>query len=276
MAAGTEQDIKFSDKKIEAVEENMKTVDCLRGRLVAERQASKAAKEESELIGNKLIELENKLKEETKLREKADKKLQFLLKKLQSLNIDYGLDNSISLESSTLSNNSSNNSGCSSTSCPQFQPKTPNIDHYSIYTSNSNSNSNSSSVFEPDPIRNPNANTKESSSEVNSDSNSSNPSCKDSKTDGYSFTLSMKNSSTNESDNEEDKSVDNSLALVPVSWPPPTTTATCRIEPEIIDKNVGEALNALRLARESIQLCIERRHMIRAVGPSSKLSTLSS
>lgn len=129
-------------------DEGLNTVECLRGRLLAERQASRLAKEEAESMDNKvllfwiysvsssfgisvlqfrllvsregklhwysgflrlfvwqtlshnsneksswlrgggqLVELEKKLRDETKLREKAEKKLQRLKKKLESLNI---------------------------------------------------------------------------------------------------------------------------------------------------------------------------------------------
>ncbi|CAI0427163.1 unnamed protein product [Linum tenue] len=62
------------------------TVESLRGMLLAERQASRVANEEAEQLADKLRELEKKLKEETKQKWKAEKKLTFLVKKLQSLN----------------------------------------------------------------------------------------------------------------------------------------------------------------------------------------------
>ena len=46
----------FSSKKKEGDEGlNLNTVECLRGRLLAERQASRVAKEEVELMGNKVF-----------------------------------------------------------------------------------------------------------------------------------------------------------------------------------------------------------------------------
>ncbi|XWS59751.1 hypothetical protein CRYUN_Cryun08bG0148200 [Craigia yunnanensis] len=86
MIACKKQGSKWSEKKMEG-DDGLRTVECLRGRLLAERQSSKTAKEDAELIGNKLIELENKLKEETKLRNKAEKRLKLLRKKLESLTI---------------------------------------------------------------------------------------------------------------------------------------------------------------------------------------------
>ncbi|KAJ4891820.1 hypothetical protein Rs2_31568 [Raphanus sativus] len=62
---------------------DMRTVECLRGRLLAERQVSRSAKEKAELITIKMEELEKRLKEEIRLREKAEKKLRFLMKKLE-------------------------------------------------------------------------------------------------------------------------------------------------------------------------------------------------
>ncbi|KAI4300199.1 hypothetical protein L6164_033601 [Bauhinia variegata] len=80
------EDHKWSGKVMEA-NEGLNTVECLRGRLLAERQASRLAKEKEEYMGNKLIELESKLREEIKLREKYERKLKFLKKKLESFNI---------------------------------------------------------------------------------------------------------------------------------------------------------------------------------------------
>lgn len=63
-------------KKMEKEEEkeDLRTVECLRGRLLAERQVSRSAKEKAELISIKMEELEKRLKEEIRLREKAEKK----------------------------------------------------------------------------------------------------------------------------------------------------------------------------------------------------------
>ncbi|CAJ1895839.1 unnamed protein product [Sphenostylis stenocarpa] len=59
-------------------------VECLRGRLLAERQASRVANEQAESMCNKQFnELEKMLKEEIKLRDKAERKLKLLKKKLE-------------------------------------------------------------------------------------------------------------------------------------------------------------------------------------------------
>ncbi|XP_050227997.1 uncharacterized protein LOC126677431 [Mercurialis annua] len=89
------------------------TLECLRGRLLAERQASKLAKHEAQLMGAKLIEIETKLREETKLRQKAEKKLKLLMKKLEPLKISPVFER---LEQEVHSSNSSEICGFSSTS----------------------------------------------------------------------------------------------------------------------------------------------------------------
>ncbi|KAK7284251.1 hypothetical protein RJT34_18993 [Clitoria ternatea] len=63
------------------------TLECLRGRLLAERQASRVAKEEVQSMGIKFVELERKLREEIKLRDKAERKLKFLQKRLKTFSI---------------------------------------------------------------------------------------------------------------------------------------------------------------------------------------------
>ncbi|KAI3447636.1 hypothetical protein Pfo_004301 [Paulownia fortunei] len=93
MTGGGNEDSKWGGKKMEG-EECVRTVDCLRGRLLAERVASRNAKEEAEQMENKLMELENLLKQEAKSRNRAEKKLKFLMKKLESINISYVSDES--------------------------------------------------------------------------------------------------------------------------------------------------------------------------------------
>ncbi|XP_077216532.1 uncharacterized protein LOC143851091 [Tasmannia lanceolata] len=101
-------DQKWRDKMMEG-EDGSRTIDCLRGRLLAERVTSKATKEEAELIGEKLIELERQLKIEIESRNKAEKKLKFAMKKLNSLKLSSVLgqsnlsENQGSLSSSTCS-----------------------------------------------------------------------------------------------------------------------------------------------------------------------------
>ncbi|XP_042467036.1 uncharacterized protein LOC122050127 [Zingiber officinale] len=65
-------------------EDKLRTIDCLRGRLLAERVASKAAKEEADKLAKRLQELEGKLAEEIKCRDRAERKLKKAIKKLES------------------------------------------------------------------------------------------------------------------------------------------------------------------------------------------------
>ncbi|XP_021620168.1 uncharacterized protein LOC110620665 isoform X2 [Manihot esculenta] len=110
MTTTAQEHKRWSDTKKMEGEDSLRTLECLRGRLLAERQASRVAKEEAQLMGNKLIELESKLREETKLRHKAEKKLKFLKKKLESLKFSLtfeGLDLSSSYENCGSSSTSS-------------------------------------------------------------------------------------------------------------------------------------------------------------------------
>ncbi|KAL0844443.1 hypothetical protein Bca101_017689 [Brassica carinata] len=92
-----------SNKMDEEEKEGLRTVECLRGRLLAERQVSRSAKEEAELITKKLEELEKHLKEEIRLREKAEKRLKFLMKKLEFIKGSRSSEGSEQLSSSEAS-----------------------------------------------------------------------------------------------------------------------------------------------------------------------------
>ncbi|PWZ57465.1 hypothetical protein Zm00014a_030298 [Zea mays] len=65
----------------------MRTVECLRGRLLAERVASKAAKEDADQLTKRLDELEKKLAGEVRVRNRAERRLRRAIKKLESLKI---------------------------------------------------------------------------------------------------------------------------------------------------------------------------------------------
>ncbi|KAF5187827.1 hypothetical protein FRX31_022587 [Thalictrum thalictroides] len=79
---------KWREKMLEE-DHGLWTVECLRGRLLAERVASKAAKQDADFIGNKLLELEQQLRLEIKAKDKAEKKLKFLMGKLESLKVSH-------------------------------------------------------------------------------------------------------------------------------------------------------------------------------------------
>ncbi|KAG2241798.1 hypothetical protein Bca4012_081844 [Brassica carinata] len=87
----------------EEEKEDLRTVECLRGRLLAERQVSRSVKDEAELITRKMEELEKHLKEEIRLREKAEKRLKFLMKKLEFIKESRSSEGSEQLSSSEVS-----------------------------------------------------------------------------------------------------------------------------------------------------------------------------
>ncbi|KAE9619471.1 hypothetical protein Lalb_Chr02g0153461 [Lupinus albus] len=98
IASSTNEDHILSKKMEGDKGLNFNTVEWLRGRLLAERRASRVAKDEAESMGNKvilliflvlkkfLIELEKLLRVEIKLRDKAERRLKLLRKKLELLN----------------------------------------------------------------------------------------------------------------------------------------------------------------------------------------------
>ncbi|CAI9766294.1 unnamed protein product [Fraxinus pennsylvanica] len=111
-SGGENADGKWSEEKTDGGE-SVRTVVCLRGRLLAERIASRNAKMEAEHLGNKLIELENLLKKEGKSRNRAEKKLKSLMKKLESKNISYDSSESGLLDRSDITSTSSSSTASS-------------------------------------------------------------------------------------------------------------------------------------------------------------------
>lgn len=253
-------DVKWSEKKVD-VKEDLRTIECLRGRLLAERQASKIANEDAEQMGNKLIELENQLKEETKLRNKAEKKLRYLKKKLESLNILIPLDQSEQSSSSSdicahSCKSSTSTSGLKDSEESESKPQitTPqvsqNLDNNLSDTISSNQ-SHESAYFQESSSCLDTANTSEHSS----------PCCEGSKPDDDHSMKAETEADQNESDKED--YVDNSLALVPVSNPVQAEKSDSNQVKKITGGSVRDALDALRLAREMIQCSMESRRMIR-------------
>ncbi|KAL5546256.1 hypothetical protein UlMin_005943 [Ulmus minor] len=252
MVENGNEDRKWSDKKVEE-EDGLRTLECLRGRLLAERQASRTAKEDAEIMVNKLIELENILKEEIKLRNKAQKKLKFLKKKLESLNLSVESEQSSSSEKCEASCNSST----------------------SVSTSSQNDQKeNGSSLItkesSPDFSETPKSKqSHETSSNVESPKSPlpekfcENPIGKseDSKSEDYSSADLRSSATQNETDFEN--YVDDSLALVPVTLP--VASKTREVKP--VDESVKEVLDTLRHIKEKIQSSMEIRRMVR-VGPT--------
>ncbi|KAM3228888.1 hypothetical protein ACQJBY_060057 [Aegilops geniculata] len=91
----------------------MRTVECLRGRLLAERVASKAAKEEADQLAARLDELEKRLSDEVKIRDRAERRLRRAIRRLESLKIlDVG---------SSIGSLSSNSNACSGQQAPETE-----------------------------------------------------------------------------------------------------------------------------------------------------------
>ncbi|KAJ8532888.1 hypothetical protein K7X08_015777 [Anisodus acutangulus] len=239
---------------MEEEEDNLRTVECLRGRLLAERVASRNAKEEAHIMGNKMIELETKLRKETKSRNKAEKKLKFLKKKLESKNISYKISDEISEHLSLLKSEIS-----SVTPTDKVQNSQDTECQESIGSTKSryeNVENNCSEDIEKD------ASQMSTSSKNNENLSAKSSEFVFSKSDANSLKSSVeeeKKNGGNQVDFQEDN-VDNSLALVPMDLPKTKQT----IDPIALDATVREVLDALRHAKEKIQTQMQRRQMIKA------------
>ncbi|KAJ4704799.1 suppressor protein SRP40-like isoform X1 [Melia azedarach] len=272
IGSGKLEDGKWSEKKVEA-KDDLRTVECLRGRLLAERQASRLANEEAELIGKKLIELENKLKEETKQRNKAEKKLKFLKKKLESLKISIPSEESEQSSSSDICAHSCKSSASASgikdteESESKSQITTPeipeNLENNALSeTISSNQSHETSSIPENSSLLDSaNSSTKDIPDEIPIQSSS--PSSDDPKTDNHSRGSKKAEMEADQNESDKENQVDNTLAIVPVNSPNPNERSQNTEVKKISNGNVREALEALRLAREMIQSSVGRRHVIR-------------
>lgn len=219
--------------------DGLRTVDCLRGRLLAERQASRVAKQDAEQMGNKLVELENRLREEIELRKKSEKKLKFLMKKLRSLKI-------LEESSSSAFSSASSSSTISSISIEpepnshiinsNFQHDLPDQTHQSSSIEHSLSSADSH-LKDPPPIDK----STEDAKSITTD-NSSSCSLRD--------PIMEKETNNGTSIGDDTHYIDDSLALVPVNLAD-TKRATCDVN--IGKININEVLDALKHAREKIQ-----------------------
>ncbi|GMH23104.1 hypothetical protein Nepgr_024947 [Nepenthes gracilis] len=255
-------------------EDVLRTVECLRGRLLAERQASRAAEENAELVGRKLRELEEQLRIETKAWKKAEKKLNFLKRKLESLNISYISEESEPLtsaencESSFISSSSSDGSKdpkegeseIQTTDSMKFRfsgqaEKTnspilsQNLEHKFQDTGDGNPSLEDPSYENLKLIRK-SADSKTVSMSIEGpccENLKSNKKSADSEVDKSgslkSSTMAMENYEHNFENDMADHCVDNSTALVPVSLPkgseiPPKTELKITIESvtEVLDR----------------------------------------
>ncbi|KAL4576546.1 hypothetical protein LXL04_012642 [Taraxacum kok-saghyz] len=272
---------KWIDKNMEG-EEGLRTVECLRGRLLAERAASKAANDESDQISKKVTELEKQLQMEIKSRNKAEKRLKFLMKKLSSLNISYvSTDESSSFsEKSEISSVSS-----SSRSQDQMELHKTQFNNLSEFVTDAgerrnyppcednlgsldeaisgNSNSNVMQSNQKDGDENALKKDENKGSKCPVTKNIDN---EEHDQDTYcnvdeSMALVIveeKTILTTEHVEDRDASFDNSMALVIVD----SMITEEKQDIPISNGNVKDVLDALRYARESIQASMEmRRHM---------------
>ncbi|GMH26417.1 hypothetical protein Nepgr_028260 [Nepenthes gracilis] len=291
----TLQTQQWREKKMEG-EEVLRTVECLRGRLLAERQASRAAKENAEFMANKVNELEDKLRMEFKARKKAQKKLNLLKNKLKSLNISY-----ISEDSDPSSSSENYESPCIYESKSQttssvklgtpeqaekIDPPIPSqiFERKFQNSSSSNGSQGSSSIDEqsmqksvqsrlPNPsdedpshenikLNHESADLERESQSIQDPSRKNlklNRKTSDSGADGSGFkssTMEMENNEDKNEKTQEDHLVDDSMALVPVI----SLTGSeipAKMEVKITDESVREVLETLRDIREKLQISME-------------------
>ncbi|RDX81833.1 hypothetical protein CR513_37448, partial [Mucuna pruriens] len=277
-----EKDHIWRCKKVEADEGlNLNTVGCLRGRLLAERQASRVAKMEEKSMGNKLVELENLLKEEIKLRDKAERRLKFLRKKLESFNMP---SKSGQLEHSDSSEKCENSCGSSTISSLSKHSEASEIKRDAKILALPENVLHSDDASEASTLvqtHNSPSSTKDCDSQItdnfstNSDlgysspqflSDNLNPSYGNLKNDESRLSSLSSRSSVTENESDYADFCDNSLALVPVTA---TATSQGTTNPKPINVSVLEALDALRHARERLQSSMRTRQMIHEMRLSS-------
>ncbi|KAL8504577.1 hypothetical protein ACS0TY_015949 [Phlomoides rotata] len=250
-------------------EDSVRTVDCLRGRLLAERAASRNAKQDADQLGNKLMEIETLLKQEAKSRNRAEKKLKSLMKKLESFNIPY-----VSYESALIDKNDISSVSSTSSSTPnsqqQYQESEKNvISQKESKNSDSltclSSLSDDSFIAEDISISAFEIELKRQQYEMGRSEDASSPPLSQifgrktaqnvTSEDSLSSKMDQQRSSGEEDDQDLDNQTDDSMALVLVE----TTQKNHTIDPEVLDDTVKEVLGALRYAKEQLQSSMERR-----------------
>ncbi|KAL7092015.1 hypothetical protein ACP275_12G139400 [Erythranthe tilingii] len=270
-------DSNWSEKKVEG-EDSLRTVDCLRGRLLSERVASKNANEEAEHLGNKLMELETLLKQEAESRNRAEKRLKLLMKKLQSMNISYISDESgysCSVEKSDVSSVSSSTTSSSSTT-KQLQENyenrqieiegrglKENLESSSKVSENlqqNDSQNSSSSIGDKNPTTEETSGAAFEIQEQKCETETNAVSENLAQIVAQNATIKMDEqsgtSSTEEELNQEsERQIDNSMAIVSIDMP----LENNKVDPEVLDATVKEVLDALRHAKEQLQSSMERR-----------------
>ncbi|KAI3442987.1 Protein-serine/threonine phosphatase [Psidium guajava] len=251
-------------------EEGLRTVECLRGRLLAERQASRFAREQAQLMTNKLVELENQLREETQMRAKTEKKLKFLKKKLETLLISPALHEP---EQSSICGTGIVSSNSSST--VTFASEAKITEEAEVESKSRFENKGASPHLELNAPEKTLALDRHDADAGDFSSEKSGHTYNEFKIDGHSCPSTRNSVTENESSLDDADQVDNSLALVPVTL--------AEAEPESKEQNakmmimrasVSEVLDALRHARESIQRSMEKRSCMIRVGPPPQAAQL--
>ncbi|XP_022143889.1 uncharacterized protein LOC111013694 isoform X1 [Momordica charantia] len=250
MMSNCKEDRPWSGKKMEGGE-GLITLDCLRGRLLAERQASRSAKEEAEFMGKKMIELENQIRKETELRNKAEKRLKLLIKKLESLNI---ASISVISENSTSSEISTNSSATKETEDQE-----------------SRSEENQSEKAVPDIAapkqRDEDKTNQNAPDQTNSSPNTESPnnSCTDphrysqiSRSRDQSFSVELK-------EREKEHYIDNPVASVPGAVPAASRESRAMKPTAIIQERARDVHDGVKHVRGNVQSSFERRNHMKAI-----------
>ncbi|KAJ4971500.1 hypothetical protein NE237_004599 [Protea cynaroides] len=247
MQVGDDAEKKWREKNVEG-DDGSRTIECLRGRLLAERTSSRAAKEEAELMRSKLIELERQLKAEIEAKNRTEKKLKFLTKKLESLKFAPVSDQLSSSETSSGLKNP--------------EERKPDLELAGSIEGNSQDEprerketSTSADPSHDDSVTGDSNASQMQWSEGSTGSEIAAPEAQSSKELVVTDDFGLRESESGESDPAEE--VDNSLAIVPVSTP---TSPKHSGEPQIINSDgVRDVLAALRHAREKLHSYIGTR-----------------
>ncbi|KMS96898.1 hypothetical protein BVRB_7g180550 [Beta vulgaris subsp. vulgaris] len=233
-------------------QEALRTVECLRGRLQAERAASRAAEQNAELLAKQLEDLEKQLKIERKSTRKAEKKLNFLKKKLELLKIPFSINISEECERSISSNNSE--SSClSSIASASF-------DHQDLLPEFQTSKSSSTTSDMAEEAQSE-ISVQNKSHDINKcDGSQINSSAGQQESDQLCHgsqrqALDKRMNKHENEENQDDHHVDNSLALVPVTSIIDFNNSSNGMM-KLKSENVREVLDTLRHIRSNLQKLI--------------------
>ncbi|XP_020583048.1 uncharacterized protein LOC110026452 [Phalaenopsis equestris] len=236
-------------------QDGMKTVECLRGRLLAERAASKAAQAEADQMAKRLAELEKQLEKE--MRERAEKRLKFALKKLESLKV---LDFTCQMDLSDSSASSSSPSRCFLNK-EKFekwrnlgQCGSPGRDLLRDYGSLNSFNDSAHRLVSQDGSCSSVGTASSCNKEASEGDGGSNWSGSQECADGPARKSSENTEILNCNENQTEKPIEERLALVPVNIP--QEPAAC--SDSEVKNNVYDVLFALRQVREQLQNSIGR------------------